>query len=71
MNEYPGDKLLGGKIRKIRKDFKLSQDDFAYQLGISQPQLSKIERGVNFPSYLFLYALRLEMDIDLNELAIH
>jgi transcriptional regulator with XRE-family HTH domain len=47
---------IGRRIREIRG--KLLQDDFAPHLGITQGQLSKIERGKMAPSIDLLLRLR-------------
>jgi transcriptional regulator with XRE-family HTH domain len=40
---------VGRRIRQTR-GFELTQEDFARQLGISQSQLSKYERGLALPA---------------------
>lgn len=37
---------LAFKIRRLRELHQLSQEDMAFELGISQPAYSKMERGV-------------------------
>lgn len=41
-------KAIGRRIRQVR-GFDLTQGDFAEELGISQSQLSKYERGLMSP----------------------
>lgn len=41
-------KLLGNKIRKLRKNSGLNQDELAEKLGIATNTLSNIERGKAF-----------------------
>jgi transcriptional regulator with XRE-family HTH domain len=36
---------IGMKIKKLRENLKLSQEELAYQLEISQTKLSNIENG--------------------------
>lgn len=48
--------LLGDVIRELRAGER--QDDFAPELGITQGQLSKIERGMLAPSVDVLLRLR-------------
>jgi transcriptional regulator with XRE-family HTH domain len=48
-------KDIGERIRELRGD--VSQDEFAPQLGITQGQLSKIERGQAEPSVAVLVKL--------------
>jgi transcriptional regulator with XRE-family HTH domain len=47
---------IGRRIRELRA--AVLQDDFAPELGITQGQLSKIERGVLAPSVDVLLRLR-------------
>ncbi len=47
---------IGQRIRKLRADGQ--QENFARQLGITQSQLSKIERGALPPSVEVLIRLR-------------
>ena len=49
-------KDIGERVRELRGD--VSQDEFAPQLGITQGQLSKIERGQAEPSVAVLVKLR-------------
>lgn len=39
------EKNLGFKIKKLREDRNISQEELAIQLNISQSKLSKIENG--------------------------
>lgn len=38
------------RIKEIRKEFRLNQEDFADRLGIGKTAISKIELGINNPS---------------------
>lgn len=42
---------FGNRIRAIRHEHKLTQEQFAERVGISVDFLSLIERGVNAPSF--------------------
>ena len=39
------EKLMGSKIKKLRKDAKMSQEELASKLGISRSYFSKIENN--------------------------
>jgi len=60
----PDLKAVGQRIRSLRQD--LRQEDFAADLGISQGQLSKIERGAMAPtvSVLARLAMKFRKSID-------
>ncbi|MGO2333443.1 helix-turn-helix domain-containing protein [Providencia sp.] len=44
---YPVTKIVGSRIRKIRKSYGLTGTDLARHLNISQQQFSRYERGTN------------------------
>lgn len=43
---------VGDNIRRIRESKQISQYDLAERVGISQPMISQIEKGIKFPSLL-------------------
>ena len=51
----PDLKAIGARIRRLRD--KIRQEEFADQLGISQGQLSKVERGKTPPTLDMLVVL--------------
>ena len=61
----PDLKALGKRLRELR-GFELTQEEFAEELGVSQSQLSKFERGVVAPpaEVLFFVKKRFEVSID-------
>jgi transcriptional regulator with XRE-family HTH domain len=63
--DSPDLKALGRRLRELR-GFDLTQEEFATQLGTSQSQLSKYERGVAAPpaDILFLVKRRFGVSID-------
>jgi len=63
--ESPDLKALGRRLRELR-GFDLNQGEVADDLGISQSQLSKYERGVAAPpaDVLFLIKQRFQVSID-------
>lgn len=48
-------KLLGLQIKKLRKSKGISQLNLSVKLGITREHLSKIERGVTYPSVKILF----------------
>lgn len=62
--------MIGEKIKAFRKLHNLSQVEFSTALGISQGNLSEIEKGNSKPSADTLIALRTKYGFDLNWLLI-
>jgi len=56
---------LGRRLRQVR-GFEINQEDMANELGISQSQLSKYERGIAAPpaDVLFLIKRKFRISID-------
>ena len=63
--ENPHLRALGRRLRELR-GFDLTQDEFAKELGISQSQLSKYERGAAAPpaDILFFVKKRFRVSVD-------
>lgn len=63
--DTPDLRALGRRLRELR-GFDLTQEEFANELGISQSQLSKYERGVAAPpaDILFFVKKRFKVSID-------
>ncbi|ATA73541.1 MULTISPECIES: helix-turn-helix domain-containing protein [Capnocytophaga] len=57
------------KIKKIRLEKKISQEDIAFQLGISQSAYAKIETGKQKLSAEQLIKISKILSIDLKELS--
>ena len=49
-NVARGDKMLGEKIRSLRKDNGISQEELAEKLGVSRQSVSLWENGQTMPS---------------------
>ena len=49
--------LIGETIKKIRREQKLTQDNFAYELGCKKSYLSRVERGRLLPGGAFIKRL--------------
>lgn len=50
-------RTLGKKVQKLRKGLKVSQEEFAAQLGISRVYMGYIEQGRESPSLRLLMKL--------------
>ncbi|MCL5982761.1 MAG: helix-turn-helix domain-containing protein [Firmicutes bacterium] len=61
-------KLLGVRLRSLRRLKRLTQKDLAGQLGISVSNLSTIERGDKYPRVEMLKKIARILDVPLEEL---
>ncbi len=59
---------IGSKIRDLREDADLTQNDMASLIPMNQSNYSKIERNVQDPSMFQLKRIAEILSIDLNEL---
>ena len=61
-------KVLGNRIRALRREMDLSQEAFADKCGIDRTYLSGIERGVRNPTLEVISVLGKGLDMDIKEL---
>ena len=61
-------RLLGHNIQLIRKLKGLTQQELSDQIGINLQSLSKIERGINYPTFETLEKLTEALGVTPNEL---
>jgi transcriptional regulator with XRE-family HTH domain len=59
--------FLGHKVRKLRKEQNLTQLDLARQVGITNGQISTIERGVSSPSISTLHKISNVLGVSMAE----
>lgn len=59
---------IASLIKKIRKDNKLTQQDFAKKYGVTYQAVSKWENGKNIPDIALLKEICSDYNIDINEL---
>ena len=60
--------LLGQKIKQLRKTKKVSQLNLSIKLDITREHLSKLERGVAYPSVKILFSIRDALNLDINNI---
>ena len=60
--------LLGENIQRVRKFRGMNQQELADAIGINMQSLSKIERGVNFPTFDTLEKITSALGVTPNEL---
>ncbi len=60
--------LIGDKIRNLRKERKMSQEDVAHKAGIAVSQVGRIERGKLNPSICTLFVISMALEVEPKEL---
>lgn len=63
-------KLLGKRIRQLRKENDMSQEEFAELIGMDPNSVSRIERGVHYPSLDTLEKASTVLKVELRDLFI-
>ena len=59
---------LGQRIRKLRKDKKITQEQLAEMVGIDPKNISRIEKGNNYPTAENLTSIAKALNVDIYEL---
>lgn len=68
MREYKVTKQLGKRIRRFRREQKLSQEELAYKAGIHRTYMGKIERGESNPPVHTVSKIAKALRISISEL---
>ncbi|CDE92149.1 TPA: XRE family transcriptional regulator [Candidatus Gastranaerophilales bacterium HUM_6] len=59
---------LGQRIQKLRKDKKITQEQLAEMVGIDPKNISRIEKGNNYPTAENLTSIAKALHVDIYEL---
>lgn len=59
---------LGQRIQKLRKDKKITQEQLAEMVGIDPKNISRIEKGNNYPTAENLTSIAIALHVDIYEL---
>lgn len=59
---------LGQRLRALRKDARLTQEELAAQAGLSANYVGEMERGERNPSALALFAVARGLDVPIADL---
>lgn len=54
--------ILKNRLKEIRKEWKISQDELAREVGVSRQTISSIETYTYFPSAKLAYLLCIALD---------
>lgn len=60
-------KLVGARVRTLRKRKNFSQEVLANKVGIDMKSLSRLERGAHYPSLDTLEKIQLELAVELKD----
>ncbi len=69
MRDEP-DPLLSVLLKRLREEHKVTQEQLAFDAGITVSALSRIERGRNSPNWATVRSILKALDVSLLELAI-
>lgn len=61
-------KRIGRFIAKVRKEKRLTQEELAEKLGVSNRSISRWENGICMPDILLIKLLCIELGISINDL---
>ena len=59
---------LGGKIKSLRKDLGLSQEEFAEQLGVNRGTIIRIENGTQNSTIQMLLSISEVLRVEIKDL---
>jgi transcriptional regulator with XRE-family HTH domain len=68
MHEH-ADMALAGLLKQLREDRGITQEQLAFDAGITASALSRIERGLNSPGWTTVKRLAQALDVTLVRLA--
>jgi transcriptional regulator with XRE-family HTH domain len=68
VHEQP-DAVLAELIKQLREDREITQEELAFEAGITASALSRIERGINNPGWMTVRRIAQALDVTLVQLA--
>ncbi len=68
MREQP-DLVLAALLKRLREERRVTQEQLAFEAGITASALSRIERGLNSPGWGTITRIVKALDVSLVELA--
>jgi len=66
MNESELSKSLGSRIRKLREEQNISQQDLAAQCNFEKSNMARIESGRTNPTFLTLHKISVALNVSLS-----
>ena len=68
MHELP-DAVLAELLKQLREEREITQEELAFEAGITASALSRIERGINNPGWMTVRRIAEALDVTLVQLA--
>jgi transcriptional regulator with XRE-family HTH domain len=68
MHEQP-DAALAELLKQLREEREITQEELAFEAGITASALSRIERGINNPGWMTVRRIAEALDVTLVQLA--
>lgn len=68
MRKYKVNEKLGKRIKKFRKDKKISQEELADKVGLHYTTISRIERGISNSPVQTVSKIAKVLKVDMSEL---
>lgn len=68
MRKYKVNERVGKRIRKYRREKKMSQEELADKVGLHYTTISRIERGVSNPPVQTINKIAKVLRVDMSEL---
>jgi transcriptional regulator with XRE-family HTH domain len=62
------DPVLAELVRRLREEREITQEQLAFNAGITVSTLSRIERGLNSPGWMTVKGIARALDLSLEEL---
>lgn len=59
-------KLIGGRLKSVRRHFDFTLDEISKHTGLSKSGISEIEKGVKKPSSVYMFSLAEKFNININ-----
>lgn len=60
--------IEGNQVRDLRKEYKMSQDELANEIGVRRQAVNRIEKNKQTPSLEIAYAIAQAFDVSIEEL---
>ncbi|MCM1264990.1 MAG: helix-turn-helix domain-containing protein [Candidatus Gastranaerophilales bacterium] len=64
-------KKIGQIFKKYRKDMNLTQFELAEKVGLNEKQISRIEAGLNYPTYMTFVSLIKVLNVNISDFDIN